>query len=59
MDGGPGHDAFFAGQGVDQIDAQDGTKDCIVATPGVDQISRDKGVDLLNPPSGCPAGFWL
>jgi uncharacterized repeat protein (TIGR01451 family) len=59
MDGGPGHDAFFAGQAVDQIDAQDGTKDCIVATPGVDQISRDKGVDLLNPASGCPAGFWL
>jgi uncharacterized repeat protein (TIGR01451 family) len=59
MDGGPGHDAFFAGQGVDQIDAQDGTKDCIVATPGVDQIVRDKQLDLLNPPSGCPAGFWL
>jgi uncharacterized repeat protein (TIGR01451 family) len=58
IDGGPGHDAYFAGQGVDQIDAQDGTRDCIVATKGIDQILRDPQ-DLLNPKSGCPAGFWL
>jgi Ca2+-binding RTX toxin-like protein len=58
MAGGPGHDAIISGGGQDEIDAQDELKDCILASPAVDQISKDPQ-DLLNPKSGCPAGFWL
>jgi Ca2+-binding RTX toxin-like protein len=56
--GGPGHDAIISGSGQDEIDAQDELKDCILGSPTQDQISKDPQ-DLLNPTSGCPAGFWL
>jgi RTX calcium-binding nonapeptide repeat (4 copies) len=58
ISGGPGHDAIISGSGQDEIDAQDELKDCILGNPSQDQISKDPQ-DLLNPNSGCPAGFWL
>lgn len=56
--GGPGHDAIISGPGQDEIDARDELKDCILASPALDQVDKDPQ-DLLNPASGCPAGFWL
>ncbi len=59
MDGSAGHDAFLGGRGDDTILAADGTKDCIVSGRGDDSVAADPGLDLVDPPKGCPAGFWL
>jgi len=59
MEGEAGHDAFLGGRGDDTILAADGTKDCIVTGRGDDTVAADPGLDLVDPPKGCPAGFWL